>query len=41
MNVSSPAVGHAVALFTIVVWGVTFVCTKVLREPCEAFHDLG
>lgn len=30
MTMKTLAVGHAVALFTIVVWGVTFVCTKVL-----------
>lgn len=40
MNVSSPAVGHAVALFTIIVWGVTFVCTKVLLRDFQAVEIL-
>ena len=30
MTLPSSAVGHAVALFTVTVWGITFVCTKVL-----------
>ncbi len=30
MTMKKTAVGHAVALFTIIVWGITFVCTKVL-----------
>lgn len=35
MRVSSRAFGHAVALFTIAVWGVTFVCTKVLLRDFQ------
>lgn len=34
----SRTLGHLAALFTIIVWGTTFVCTKVLLEsftPCE------
>ena len=40
MNMSRTAAGHAVALFTIVVWGVTFVCTKVLLRDFQAVEIL-
>ncbi len=40
MNMSSTAVGHAAALFTVVVWGVTFVCTKVLLRDFQAVEIL-
>lgn len=40
MDVSRAAYGHAVALFTIAVWGVTFVCTKVLLADFHAVEIL-
>ena len=40
MNMSSRAVGHAAAVFTVVVWGVTFVCTKVLLRDFQAVEIL-
>lgn len=40
MNISRAAFGHAVALFTVVVWGVTFVCTKVLLVDFQAVEIL-
>lgn len=40
MNLSASAAGHAVALFTIIVWGVTFVCTKVLLRDFQAVEIL-
>lgn len=40
MNLSTSAVGHAAALFTVAVWGVTFVCTKVLLRDFQAVEIL-
>ena len=40
MKLSGAAFGHGVALFTIIVWGVTFVCTKVLLADFAAVEIL-
>ena len=40
MELSRAGFGHAVALFTIAVWGVTFVCTKVLLADFQAVEIL-
>lgn len=38
--VSSKSTGHLAALFTILVWGTTFVCTKVLLRSFTAVEIL-
>ena len=37
---SSPLFGHGVALFTVFVWGVTFISTKILLEDFHAAEIL-
>ena len=37
---SSPLFGHSVALFTVFVWGVTFISTKILLEDFHAAEIL-
>ena len=40
MNMSRTAVGHALAFFTVFVWGITFVCTKVLLQDFQPVEIL-
>lgn len=40
MNMSRTAFGHAVAFFTVFVWGITFVCTKVLLKDFQPVEIL-